>query len=230
MSVYLDYNASSPIDERVLAAMHTAYRDFFGNAGSRTHDHGISARREVEKAREQTAALLGVEKNDVVFTGGATESNNISILGLAEYGRETGRRHIITTAMEHKAVMEPARHLAQSGFEVDFLRPDESGRMTAGALLGKVRPDTLLVSVMHANNETGIIQPLKEIGGGLAERDVFFHTDAAQSCGKLVEEIQSLRYHLLSLTAHKMGGPQGVGAFTFRRHGRWGPLPTPSYH
>ncbi|MEN3005448.1 cysteine desulfurase family protein [Dehalobacterium formicoaceticum] len=218
MSIYLDYNASTPIDERVLYAMIKAYRKFFGNADSRTHNHGTNALQEVEKARESVAALIGVAKNEVIFTSGSTESDNMAIQGLRDYGVETGRKHIITTSIEHKAVLDTVKHLVKhDGFEADFIDPDESGRISATQLLGKVRPDTLLVSVQHVNNETGIIQPIQEIGVALAETSTFFHADATQSCGKLVDELRSIQYDFLSLAAHKFYGPQGIGAFIMRR-------------
>lgn len=216
MSIYLDYNASTPIDERVLEAMILAYRNNYGNADSRTHDYGTNARNEVEKARQQVALLLNATKNEVVFTSGATESDNLAILGLEEYGLKTGRRHLITTAIEHKAVLEPMSVLEKRGFTVDYIVPDKSGRIDAQLLLSKLRSDTLLVSVMHANNETGIIQPIKEIGNALYNTDTFFHIDAAQSCGKLVEELKVIQYDLLSLSAHKMYGPQGIGALVLK--------------
>jgi len=217
MSLYLDYNASTPIDERVLEAMIAAYRNFFGNADSRTHDHGGAARREVEAAREHAASLLGVQKNEVVFTSGATESNNMAILGLAEHGIKSGKRHILTTAIEHKAGLDSAKSLESRGFEVECINPGESGRIDAEKLLRRVRPDTLLVSVQHVNNETGIIQPVDKIGHALAQTDTLFHTDAVQSCGKLVDEVRALQYDLLSLSAHKMYGPQGLGVLVARR-------------
>lgn len=216
MSIYLDHNASTPVDERVLEAMISTYREYYGNADSRTHDYGNNARIQVEKAREQVALLLGVAKNEIIFTSGATESNNLAILGLADYGIQNNKRHIITTAIEHKAVLEPCKVLQNRGFEVDFVTPDASGRIDAKTLLSKVRPDTLLVSVMHANNETGIIQPVQEIGYALAKTNTYFHIDAAQTCGKLVNELRSLQYDLLSITGHKMYGPQGIGALVLR--------------
>jgi cysteine desulfurase len=216
MSVYLDYNASTPIEDRVLNGMVSAYKEYYGNADSRTHDYGNNARNQVEKARDQVASLLNVAKNEVIFTSGATESDNLAIWGLEDYGIQNNKRHIITTAIEHKAVLEPCKVLQKKGFEVDFIHPETSGRINAEALLNKVRPDTLLVSVMHANNETGIIQPVQEIGDALAKTNTYFHIDAAQTCGKLVTELQQLKYDLLSLTAHKMYGPQGIGAFVIR--------------
>ena len=218
MSLYLDYNASTPIDERVLEAMMTTYRTFFGNADSRTHNHGTNARHEIEKARKCVADLLGVAKNEVIFTSGSTESDNIAIQGLRDYGIETGRRHIITTSIEHKAVINTINHLVKhDGFTADFIAPDESGRIGATQLLAKIRPDTLMVSVQHVNNETGVIQPVAEIGAALAGTSVYFHTDATQSCGKLVDELRDLQYDFLSLSAHKFYGPQGIGAFIMRR-------------
>lgn len=218
MSVYLDYNASTPMDERVLETMIKAYREFFGNADSRTHNHGTNARQEIEKARESVASLLGVSKNEVIFTSGSTESDNMAIQGIRDYGIEVRRKHIITTSIEHKAVLDTVKHLVErDGFEADFIDPDESGRINAVQLLSKVSSDTLLVSVQHVNNETGIIQPIQEIGDALAGTNTFFHTDATQSCGKLVEELRAVQYDLLSLAAHKFYGPQGIGALIMRR-------------
>lgn len=217
MSVYLDYNASTPIDERVLNVMIDVYKYNYGNADSRTHDYGENARKIVESARQNVAEMLAVKKDEVFFTSGATESDNISILGLQRYAEKTGKRHIITTAIEHKAVLEPMEILSQNGFEITYIKPDDSGRISANELLSHVRSDTLLVSVMHVNNETGIIQPVKEIGEKLSKSDVLFHIDAAQSCGKLIEELQSIKYNMLSTSAHKMNGPQGIGALILKK-------------
>lgn len=216
MSIYLDYNASSPIDERVLDTMIAIYREYYGNADSRTHNHGTDARKQVEVARAQVGSLLGVESREVIFTSGATESNNMAVLGLEEYGRQHKKFHIITTSIEHKAILESVKHLGKKGFDIELINPDESGRIDAAYLLTRVRPDTLLVSVQHVNNETGIIQPVKEIGDELWDTDTFFHIDAVQSNGKLVDEIRSLHYNMLSLSAHKMYGPQGIGALILR--------------
>lgn len=217
MSVYLDYNASTPLDCRVLEVMNDVYQNKYGNADSRTHDFGDAARQVVENSRQNVAALLGVKKDEVFFTSGATESDNISILGLQKYAEKSGKKHIITTAIEHKAVLEPIRVLESNGYEVTYINPDESGRINADELLSKVREDTLLVSVMHANNETGIIQPVGVIGEELSKTETLFHIDAAQSCGKLVDELKSIKYNMLSASAHKMYGPQGIGALILRK-------------
>lgn len=216
MGAYLDYNASTPIDERVLEKMTDIYRNHYGNADSRTHRFGSDAKKIIEEARQKVGALLGIPGELVYFTSGSTESNNMAVLGLEEYGKKTGRHHIITTAIEHKSVLEPCRHLEEKGFEVDYVRPGEDGRVQAEEILGRVRPDTLLVSIMHVNNETGTIQPVHEIGEALKGTEVYFHVDASQSCGKLVEELRDLSYDLLSVSAHKMYGPQGVGALVIK--------------
>lgn len=217
MGIYLDYNASTPLDQRVLDVMIDVYQNKYGNADSRTHDYGETARSAVENARKQVADLLAIKKDEVFFTSGATESDNISILGLQEYAEKNSKKHIITTAIEHKAVLEPLHHLEKQGFEVTYISPDSSGRINADELLSKVRDDTLLVSVMHANNETGIIQPIDVIGEELSKTDTFFHVDAAQSFGKLVDELRNVKYNFLSASAHKMYGPQGVGVLVLKK-------------
>lgn len=217
MSVYLDYNASAPIDSRVLDYMVEVYQNNIGNADSRTHTFGESARSIVEEARKRVASLIGVSAEEVFFTSGATESNNIAIQGLREYAQQTGKKHIITTAIEHKAILETVRALEKEGFVIDIVKPDMSGRVNAEEVLSKVKEDTLLVSVMHVNNETGIIQPVKEIGEILYEKEVLFHIDATQSCGKLVDEIRGLKYNMLSFSAHKLMGPQGIGVLVLKK-------------
>ena len=217
MSIYLDYNSSAPIDERVLEVMISVYKNIIGNADSRTHDYGESARKTVENARKQVASILRINSDEVFFTSGATESNNIALQGLKEYAYTTNKKHIITTSIEHKAVLETAKALQRQGFEVDYISPDLSGRISVKDVLSRVREDTLLVSVMHVNNETGIIQPVYEIGEVLHEREVLFHVDATQSFGKLVEELQKVKYNILSMSAHKLGGPQGIGALILRK-------------
>lgn len=217
MSVYLDYNSSAPIDNRVVDFMMDIYKNNIGNADSRTHNYGDNARVIVENARKQVALLLDISPEDVFFTSGATESNNIAIQGLREYAEKTGKKHIITTSIEHKAVLETAKYMSDHGYRVDFVSPDRTGRVSADEVIDLVDDDTLLVSIMHVNNETGVIQPVKEIGDRLADQDVLFHIDATQSCGKLVEEIREIQYDMLSFSSHKMYGPQGVGALVLRR-------------
>ena len=217
MGVYLDYNASTPIDLRVLDVMIDIYKNSYGNVDSRTHDYGENARTVMDKAREQVASLLAVDKGEVFFTSGSTESNNIAILGLKQYAIETGKKHVITTAIEHKAVLEAVRSLSKEGYDIDVIYPDESGQINVEDVKEKLREDTLLVSVMHANNETGVIQPVKEIGELLSEKGILFHIDATQSCGKLVPELRTLKYNMLSLSAHKLSGPQGIGALVLKK-------------
>lgn len=217
MSLYLDYNSTTPIDKRVLDVMIDVYQNHIGNADSRTHNFGEDTRRIVENARKQVASLLDVKSDEVFFTSGATESNNIVIQGLKEYALQTGKKHIITTSIEHKAVLETAKAMEKQGFDVDIVNPDTSGRIAVQDVIGKLREDTLLVSVMHVNNETGIIQPIEEIGEELEKRDILFHVDATQSCGKLVEELKRTKYRMLSFSAHKLKGPQGVGGLILKK-------------
>lgn len=217
MGIYLDNNSSSPIDERVLAVMVDTYLHSYGNADSRTHNHGEQARITVEDARKQVASLLGINSSEVFFTSGSTESNNIAIQGLEEYALETNKKHIITSAVEHKSVLETVKMMKKKGFEIDIVNPDLSGQVNVQEILDKVRDDTLLVSIMHVNNETGIIQPVAELGSELEKRNVLFHVDATQSCGKLVDEIRNLKYNMLSFSAHKLKGPQGVGVLVLKK-------------
>lgn len=219
MSIYLDYNASAPIAPAVLQVMVDVYQNRSGNADSRTHSYGDEARAVVETARKQVASLLGISPSEVFFTSGATESSNIAIQGLAEYARRSGKRHIITSSIEHKAVLETVRAMERQGFDVDFVAPEPSGRVDAAKIVDKLRDTTFLVSLMHVNNETGIIQPVEELGAELAARDVLFHVDATQSCGKLVDELRTLAYHMLSFSAHKLRGPQGIGVLVLRKKG-----------
>ena len=169
MGLYLDYNASTPIDEDVLEQMIRVYRESYGNADSRTHNYGSQAKDIVSRSREQVAELFKVRPNEVVFTSGSTESNNLAILGLRGYGLRESRKHIVTTSIEHKSVLEPLRKLEGQGFEVSYVRPGRGGRVEAQEVLSHIRQDTLLVSVMHVNNETGTIQPVEEIGNALKE-------------------------------------------------------------
>ena len=217
MGIYLDYNASAPIDEAVLDTMIDVYRNYIGNADSRTHDYGDQARGIVENARKQVASLLGVSAGEVFFTSGATESNNIAIQGLEAYAVRSGKKHIITSSIEHKAVLETVKAMVTKGFEIDIVDPEQSGQLDPDKILSRVREDTLLVSLMHVNNETGIIQPIEKIGYFLREKNVLFHIDATQSCGKLVDELRNTPYDMLSFSAHKLRGPQGVGVLVLRK-------------
>ena len=216
--IYLDYNATTPMDPRVLEAMMPWFLRP-SNAGSRTHAYGKAAKNGVEQAREQVAAVIGAQPEEIFFTSGATESNNIAILGLVDFAAASSRRHIVSTAIEHKAVLEPLEYLQRQGFEIDLVAPTSGGFVEAQSIIEKVRDDTLLVSVMHANNETGVIQPLSEICELLRETNVLFHTDAAQTFGKEVEELRALDADLISFTAHKIYGPKGIGGLFVRRSG-----------
>ena len=217
MSIYLDWNASAPIAPEVVETMMEVYRNQIGNADSRTHAYGEAVRAVVEHARKQVAALLGVTSAEVFFTSGATESSNIGIQGLAAYAEQSGKRHIITSAIEHKAVLETVKAMGRRGFDVDIVAPEPSGRVAKEKILEKLRADTLLVSLMHVNNETGVIQPVEELGAELEKREILFHVDATQSCGKLVDELRRLKYRMLSFSAHKMRGPQGVGVLVLKK-------------
>lgn len=216
MVTYLDYNASAPLDKRVLEKMIDVYTNNFGNSESRTHIYGANAKEIVSSARDSVAAILGVDPTDLLFTSGSTESNNMAILGLREYAEKTGKRHLITTAIEHKSVLEPVRHLQKCGYDVDFVYPDETGAVKADDVLNKVRDDTLLVSVMYVNSETGIIQPVQDIGKELRRRGVYFHIDATQALSLLNDKIRQTEFDMLSVAAHKIGGPQGVGALVLK--------------
>lgn len=217
MSIYLDWNASAPIAPEVVETMMEVYRNQIGNADSRTHAYGEAVRAVVKHARKQVAALLGVTSAEVFFTSGATESSNIAIQGLAAYAETSGKRHIITSAIEHKAVLETVKAMGRRGFAVDIVAPEPSGRVAKEKIMEKLRTDTLLVSLMHVNNETGVIQPVEELGAELEKREILFHVDATQSCGKLVDELRRLKYRMLSFSAHKMRGPQGVGVLVLKK-------------
>ncbi|NCV88200.1 MAG: aminotransferase class V-fold PLP-dependent enzyme, partial [Oxalobacteraceae bacterium] len=193
MPSYFDFAATTQVDPRVAEIVHHYMCEEFGNSGSRTHLFGINARNAVEKARQQVADVVQCELPDVVFTSGATEANNLAILGLREFGESQGRKHIVTTAIEHKAVLEPIEFLAKLGFSVSIVPPEADGTVSPDAIANVVTDDTLLVSVMHVNNETGSIQPLAEIANMLDGRHTYFHVDAAQGFGKELDLLRNPR-------------------------------------
>jgi len=207
------------MEAAVLDAVRLYMEQEFGNAGSRTHGYGAAANSAVQQARQKIANVVSADKVEVLFTSGATESNNLAILGLAAGEAAVEKKHIVSTSIEHKAVLEPLEVLAEQGFEVALVPVDGSGRVSASDVLAAVRDETLLVSVMQANNETGVLQPVEEIAQGLGEHDAYFHVDAAQGFGKELDPLKNLRIDLISISGHKIYGPKGIGALVARRRG-----------
>ena len=224
--IYLDYNATTPLDPRVFEAMKEWFLGPPANSGSRTHLYGQRAKDAVEHARVQVAEVVAAKPEEIIFTSGATESNNLAILGLAAHGEATGRKHIISTTIEHKAVLEPLQFLSRKGFTIEYAPVCKGGYVDPDDVIKRVRDDTLLVTVMHANNETGILQPVKEIGRALSNSPAFFHIDAAQSFGKEAD-LPGIAFDLLSASSHKIYGPQGIGVLVVKRHGH-APIPISS--
>lgn len=216
LPVYMDNHATTPLDPRVLEAMMPFLTEKFGNAASRNHKFGWEAEEAVETARKEVAALIGADPREIVFTSGATESDNLAVKGVAYMYREKGD-HIITCVTEHKAILDTCKHLEKDGFRVTFLPVQQDGRIDLDELTRAITDKTILISIMAANNEVGVIQPITEIGKIARERGVLFHTDAVQAVGKIPFNVQSMNVDIASISAHKMYGPKGVGAVYVRR-------------
>lgn len=219
--IYLDNNATTPVDPRVVDAMLPYFTEIYGNAASNDHDFGLEAKRAVDRAREQIARLINARPDEIIFTSGATESDNIAILGVAEKYAHKGR-HIITCVTEHKAVLDVCRKLEQDGnrhgkYDITYLPVDEFGRIEPESVRQAITPSTILISVMAANNEIGTIAPIAEIGAIAAEHDIFFQTDAAQAGGHIPLDVQAMNIHIMCLSAHKMYAPKGIGVLYRRR-------------
>ncbi|KAI2473284.1 cysteine desulfurase [Annulohypoxylon bovei var. microspora] len=219
--IYLDMQATTPVDPRVLDAMLPFFVNVYGNPHSRTHAYGWESEKAVEEAREHIAKLIGADAKEIIFTSGATESNNMSIKGVARFfGRSGKKKHIVTSQTEHKCVLDSCRHLQDEGFDVTYLPVQTNGLISMQELEAAIRPDTVIVSIMAVNNEIGVIQPLEEIGKLCRQKKVFFHTDGAQAVGKIPLDVNAMNIDLMSISSHKIYGPKGIGACYVRRRPR----------